>query len=180
MIVDANQLVGLVTICVLRRLPSHHPAIYGYMSYGGLDLAREYHYRVVSGAWSIKSNTGRGDNAIEGRKGAIWVAVHLESRSSCSASREDGLIDGTSLASVPLPAGTVAKSLSIQECDMPWLTRILCTRWDMPNDAMDLVVYCLEPHIVRGSVLRGDLQWSECWDLNELGSLRPRPLPPYC
>ena len=28
--------------------------------------------------------------------------------------------------------------------------------------------------------LRGDLQWSKCWDLNDLGSLVPRPLPPYC
>ena len=31
-----------------------------------------------------------------------------------------------------------------------------------------------------GVSLRGDLQWSECWDLNDLGSLRPRPLLPYC
>ena len=77
----------------------------------------------------------------------------IKSRSSCPARPEDGLIDGTSLASVPLPADTVAKSLSIQECDMPCLTRILCTRWDMPNDAMDLVVYFLEPHFVRKSVL---------------------------
>ena len=116
---DPNQLLGLVTNWVLRRLPRHHPAVYGYMSYGGYDLVREYHYRVVSGAWSITSNTGRGDNAIEGRKGAVWVAVHLKSRSSCSARHEDGLIDGTSLASVPLPADTVAKSLSIHECDRP-------------------------------------------------------------
>ena len=161
---DPKPLMEPIRDWVLSRLPKHHPAVYSYLSNAGEcvlgvgNLAREYHYRCVSGTRSVPSGEWHSGDSHN----AVWVAVHLDEGGVGSPMHMDfntGLVgvDDTRAVVVannelPLPANVVMKCLSIQKCGKPWLNRMLGTKWSLPNDAMELVAHFLEPKIIRENV----------------------------
>jgi hypothetical protein len=60
---------------VLSRLPRHHPAVFEYSSYGGMDQHREYQYNVVCGT-GIRTNFAQDDTSTLTHR--VVIAIHLE------------------------------------------------------------------------------------------------------
>ena len=145
---DSLPLMEPLRDWALSRLPWNHPSLFShfhslnYNEYGHDSLIREYQYKIVCGAtWTD----------------TVWIAIHLEAKKwqqeqkLLATEQDTGLITDTPM--VALPTDTVARSLSVHECDKPWLMRMLRTKWNIPSDAMDTVVCFLEREFVRENVL---------------------------
>jgi hypothetical protein len=143
---------------VLSRLPRHHPSVYNYASRKGFypHCKRMYNYNVVCGTSSIKQ-----DDTVEHN---VYIAIHLErydnyegSTLECLARSSGGiLVDDSSFESnirPPLPANVVMRCLSINCCGKPWLARMLQSRWPLADETISLIVYYIEPELVRDKVL---------------------------
>jgi hypothetical protein len=142
---------------VLSRLPRHHPSVYNYASRSLAPYCgRKYNYNVVCGTSSIKQ-----DDTVEHN---VYIAIHLErygnyegSTLECLARSSGGiLVDDSSFESnirPPLPANVVMRCLSINCCGKPWLARMLQSRWPLADETISLIVYYIEPELVRDKVL---------------------------
>jgi hypothetical protein len=147
---------------VLSRLPRHHPAVFEYSSYGGMDQHREYQYNVVCGT-GIRTNFAPDDTSTLTHR--VVIAIHLKRDSLiCGApslrivQNDHALVDDRHLASnnrPPLPADTVARCLAANHCGKPWLARTLQSKWPgLSSDMLDVIVRHLDcyPDLVQHNV----------------------------
>ena len=66
---------------------------------------------------------------------------------------DTGLINDAHLVGKPLPADTLARCLSIEQCGKPLFDRIQ-SKWHLPDDTMRRIVYYLEPKVMTDNVLK--------------------------